>query len=84
MNGVKKDEFRENKMGKYPLSDKEKQRIIELLEDEHPSKRQVFMQNAANFAEWMAGACYDIYVKVKDFFSSVGEVIGDFIDWLFD
>ena len=36
-------------MGKYPLSDKEKKRIIDLLENEHPSKREVFMKNAANF-----------------------------------
>lgn len=75
-------------MGKYPLSDKEKQRIIDLLEDTEPSKREVFMQNAASFAKWLAGACYDIYVKVKDFFNRVGDAIvgtiEDFIDWLFD
>lgn len=71
-------------MGKYPLSDREKQRIIDLLEDTEPSKREVFMQNAASFAKWLAGTCYDIYIKVKDFFSSIGEAIGDFIDWLFD
>jgi len=71
-------------MGKYPLSDKEKARIIELLENEHPSKRDVFMKNASSFASWLAGACYDIYIKVKDFFKSVGEAIGDFFDWLFD
>ena len=50
-------------MGKYPLSDKEKKRIIDLLENEHPSKREVFMKNAANFAQWLAGACYDIWCK---------------------
>jgi len=71
-------------MGKYPLSDSEKQRIIDLLEDTEPSKREVFMKNAAAFASWLAGACYDIWVKVKSFFSSVGEAIGDFFDWLFD
>ena len=54
-------------MGKYPLSDKDKQRIIELLEDTEPSKREVFMKNAANFAAWLAGACYDIWVKIKKF-----------------
>ena len=37
-------------MGKYPLSKKEKDRIIELLENEHPSKREVFMRNAESFA----------------------------------
>lgn len=71
-------------MGKYPLSDKEKKRIIDLLENEHPSKREVFMKNAESFARWLAGACYDIWIKVKNFFSSVGNAIGDFLDWLFD
>lgn len=71
-------------MGRYSLSDKEKQRIIDLLEDTEPSKRTVFMENAASFAKWIAGACYDIYIKVKDFFSKVGDTIGDFLDWLFD
>lgn len=52
----------ETTMGKYPLSDREKQRIIDLLEDTEPSKREVFMQNAASFAKWLAGACYDIYI----------------------
>lgn len=84
MNGVKKDEFKESKMGKYPLSDKEKQRIMDMLENTKPSEREVFLRNAASFAKWLAGACYDIYVKVKDFFSGIGEAIGDFIDWLFD
>ena len=69
-------------MGKYPLSEKDKQRIIELLEETEPSKREVFMKNAANFASWLAGACYDIWVKIKNFFSTVGEAIGDFFDWL--
>lgn len=71
-------------MGRYPLSDKEKQRIIDLLEDTEPSKRTVFIENAASFAKWLAGACYDIYIKVKDFFCKVGDTIGDFLDWLFD
>ena len=71
-------------MGKYPLSERERKLIIERLENEHPSNREIFLQNAASFAKWLAGACYDIYIKVKDFFSSVGEAIGDFIDWLFD
>lgn len=71
-------------MGKYPLSDKEKKRIIDLLENEHPSKREVFMKNAANFAQWLAGACYDIWCKIKNFFSGVGTAIGDFLDWLFN
>lgn len=71
-------------MGKYPLSEREKKLIIERLENEHPSQREIFLQNSANFAKWLAGACYDIYIKVKDFFSSVGGAIGDFIDWLFD
>lgn len=71
-------------MGKYPLSETEKKRIIDLLEDTHPSKREVFMQNAASFAKWLAGACYDIYIKIKNFFSSVGDAIGDFFDWLFN
>ena len=71
-------------MGKYPLSEEEKRRVIEALEDTHPSRREIIMRNAANFASWLAGACYDIYIKVKDFFSSVGGAIGDFIDWLFD
>ena len=69
-------------MGKYPLTEKEKIRIIELLENTKPSKREVFMRNAASFAEWLAGACYDIYIKVKDFFAKVGEAISDFFDWL--
>ena len=71
-------------MGKYPLSDDEKRRIIDLLEDQHPSKREVIMKNAAAFGSWLAGACYDIWIKVKDFFSRIGEAIGDFFDWLFD
>ena len=71
-------------MGKYPLSDKEKKRIIDLLENEHPSKREVFMKNAANFAQWLAGACFDIWFKIKNFFSGVGIAVGDFLDWLFN
>ncbi len=71
-------------MGKYPLSDKDKKRIIELLEDTEPSKREVFMRNASNFAAWLAGACYDIWVKIKNFFSNVGNAIGDFFEWLFE
>lgn len=71
-------------MGKYPLSDAEKKRIIDLLEDQKPSMREVIMKNAAAFASWLAGACYDIYEKVKNFFCSVGEAIGDFFEWLLD
>lgn len=70
-------------MGKYPLTEEEKRRIIGMLEDEHPSKRAIFMENAAAFAKWLAGACYDIWIKVKKFFSSVGDAVGDFFDWLF-
>lgn len=71
-------------MGKHPLSETDKKRIIDLLEDIHPSKRDVFMQNAASFAKWLAGACYDIYIKIKNFLSSVGDAIGDFFGWLFN
>lgn len=84
MNGVKKVEFKYTAMGKFPLTDREKQRIIDLLENTEPSKREVFMQNAASFAKWLAGTCYDIYVKVKNFFVNVGDAIEDFLDWLFD
>lgn len=71
-------------MGKYPLNDWEKQRIIDALENEEPWRRALFMENASKFASWLAGACYDIYVKVRDFFSRIGEAIGDFFDWLFN
>lgn len=71
-------------MGKYPLKKEEKDRIIELLENQHPSKREVFLQNAESFARWLAGACYDIYLKVKDFFKSAINAVGEFLDWLFE
>ena len=82
MIGAKKVEFKYGAMGKYPLSDNEKRRIIDLLEDQTPSRREVIMRNASNFASWLAGACYDIWIKIKTFFSNIGDAIGDFIYWL--
>ena len=63
-------------MGKYPLTAEEKRIIIDRLEDELPDKRKVFINNAAAFASWLAGACYDIYIKVKGW-------ITDLWEWLF-
>lgn len=71
-------------MGKYPLSEEDKIKVLHALEDIHPSKRDLIIANGEAFGRWLASACYDIWMKIKSFFQSVKDGIEDFIDWLFN
>lgn len=53
------------------LTDEEKQRVIDELEDIEPAKRTTLLSNLQNFASWLLKACYDIYIKVKSWIQDV-------------
>lgn len=57
------------------LTDDEKRRVIDELEDIEPAKRNTLLSNLANFTKWLAGALYDIYQKVKSWISDIWEWI---------
>lgn len=56
------------------LTDAEKARVIDAIEDVEPAKRNTLLINVKNFSLWLAEACYDIFIKVKNF-------IMDIWDW---
>ena len=56
------------------LTDDEKQRVIDELEDIEPARRNTLLSNLQNFASWLMNTCYDIFIRVKNF-------IVDIWDW---
>ena len=57
------------------LTDDEKRRVIDELEEIEPAKRNTLLSNLTNFTKWLASALYDIYQKVKSWISDIGEWI---------
>lgn len=57
------------------LTDEEKARVIDKFEDVEPSRRSTLLANVGNFASWLAGALYDIYVKVKSWIQDIWQWI---------
>ncbi len=57
------------------LTDDEKRRVIDELEDIEPAKRNTLLSNLTNFTKWLASALYDIYQKVKSWISDIWEWI---------
>lgn len=53
------------------LTDDEKRRVIDEIEDIEPSKRNTLLSNLSNFTSWLMNACYDIFIKVKNFIADV-------------
>lgn len=56
------------------LTEDEKRRVIDELEDVEPARRNTLLANLQNFSSWLMNACYDIFIKVKNF-------IVDIWDW---
>lgn len=56
------------------LTEDEKRRVIDELEDVEPARRNTLLVNLQNFSSWLMNACYDIFIKVKNF-------IVDIWDW---
>ena len=57
------------------LTDDEKRRVIDELEEIEPAKRNTLLSNLTNFTKWLASALYDIYQKVKSWISDIWEWI---------
>lgn len=55
------------------LTDEEKRRVIDELEEIEPARRNTLLSNLKNFSSWLMNVCYDIFVKVKDFIVGVWE-----------
>lgn len=53
------------------LTDDEKQRVIEELEEIEPARRNTLLSNLQNFTSWLMNACYDIFIRVKNFIADV-------------
>lgn len=53
------------------LTDDEKRRVIDELEDIEPARRNTLLSNLKNFSSWLMSACYDIFIKVKNFIVDV-------------
>ena len=53
------------------LTDDEKQRVIEELEEIEPARRNTLLSNLQNFTSWLMNACYDIFIRVKNFIVDV-------------
>ena len=53
------------------LTDDEKQRVIDELEEIEPARRNTLLSNLQNFTSWLMNACYDIFIKVKNFIVDV-------------
>ena len=53
------------------LTDDEKQRVIDELEDIEPARRNTLLSNLQNFTSWLMNACYDIFIRVKNFIADV-------------
>lgn len=56
------------------LTEDEKRRVIDELEDVEPARRNTLLSNLQNFSSWLMNVCYDIFIKVKNF-------IVDIWDW---
>lgn len=55
------------------LSDEEKRRVIDELEEIEPARRNTLLSNLQNFTSWLMNACYDIFIRVKNFIVDVWE-----------
>lgn len=55
------------------LTDDEKQRVIDELEDIEPARRNTLLSNLQNFTSWLMNACYDIFIRVKNFIVDIWE-----------
>lgn len=55
------------------LTDEEKQRVIDELEDIEPARRNTLLSNLQNFTSWLMNACYDIFIRVKNFIVDIWE-----------
>lgn len=53
------------------LTDDEKQRVIDELEEIEPARRNTLLSNLQNFTSWLMNACYDIFIRVKNFIVDV-------------
>ena len=49
------------------LTDDEKRRVIDEFENVEPSRRNTLLSNVQNFTSWLMSACYEIFIKVKNF-----------------
>lgn len=57
------------------LTDEDKRRVIDELENIEPVRRNTLLSNITNFTKWLAIALYDIYQKVKSWISDIWEWI---------
>lgn len=55
------------------LTEDEKQRVIDELEEIEPARRNTLLSNLQNFTSWLMNACYDIFIKVKNFIADIWE-----------
>lgn len=57
------------------LNDREKEMVIDYLDNLNDAARVVILASLEAFSEWLASALYLIYVKIKD-------ALGRFWQWL--
>lgn len=57
------------------LTDEDKRRVIDELENIEPVRRNTLLSNITNFTKWLTIALYDIYQKVKSWISDIWEWI---------
>lgn len=53
------------------LTEDEKQRVINELEEIEPARRNTLLSNLQNFTSWLKNACYDIFIRIKNFIVDV-------------
>ena len=57
------------------LTDEDKRRVIDELENIEPVRRNTLLSNITNFTKLLAIALFDIYQKVKSWISDIWEWI---------
>ena len=57
------------------LTEEEKNKIFNGMEDIEPAKRSILISNIHKFTEWLMNTCYSIYLRIKSFLSEVWEQI---------
>ena len=55
------------------LTEEEKARVIDKFEDIEPARRNTLLSNLQNFSSWLMNACYDIFIRVKNFLVDISD-----------